>query len=187
MATSSYKRLGDQAFSKVEHINSELFMLTYGALVAQVVKDSEDAAEANRQLDQMGYNIGVRLVDEFLARSGIGKISTFRETAEIIAKVGFKMFLNVIATVGNWSGDKEYSLLFDENPLAEFVELPRDDATKALFYSNLLCGVLRGALESVHMKVECRFVKDTLHGDDCTEIRVVFKEMLLDTIPASDD
>ena len=34
-----------------------------------------------------GYNIGVRLVEDFLARSGQGKCHDFRETADIIAKV----------------------------------------------------------------------------------------------------
>jgi trafficking protein particle complex subunit 3 len=34
--------------------------LTYGALVMQLLKDYEDIAEVNRQLEQMGYNIGER-------------------------------------------------------------------------------------------------------------------------------
>ena len=59
------------------------------------------------------------------------------------------MFLNVVATVGHWVGDTEYSLLFDENPLADYVELPQNTATSGLKYSNILCGVIRGALESV--------------------------------------
>jgi len=40
-------------------------------------------------------------------------------------------------------------LIFDENPLAEFVELPEDSAMSELWYSNILCGVIRGALEMV--------------------------------------
>lgn len=40
--------------------------------------------------------------------------------------------------------------MFDENPLAEFVELPDDGrAQDELWFSNILCGVLRGALEMV--------------------------------------
>jgi len=34
-----------------------------------------------------GYNIGVRLIEDFLARSGTGRCNDFRETADVIAKV----------------------------------------------------------------------------------------------------
>jgi hypothetical protein len=37
----------------------------------------------------------------------------------------------------------------DENPLAEFVELPEEAIENGLWFSNVLCGVLRGALEMV--------------------------------------
>lgn len=66
-------------------------------------------------------------------------------------QVGFKAFLNITPTVTKWSDEsKQFSLVFDENPLADFVELPLDGrANEELWYSNLLCGVLRGALEMV--------------------------------------
>jgi len=52
--------------------------------------------------------------------------------------------------VANWStDDKSFSLILDENPLADFVELPEDGPFDKLWYSNVLCGVLRGALEMV--------------------------------------
>ena len=61
------------------------------------------------------------------------------------------MFLNVTPIVANWSPDsKQFSLIFEENPLADFVELPDDvRAQDELWYSNILCGILRGALEMV--------------------------------------
>lgn len=34
-----------------------------------------------------GYNIGQRLIEDFLARSNIGRCTEFRETAEVISKV----------------------------------------------------------------------------------------------------
>lgn len=66
-------------------------------------------------------------------------------------QVGFKIFLNVTPTVANWTSDnKQFSLVFEENPLGDFVELPDDGrAQNELWYSNLLCGVLRGSLEMV--------------------------------------
>ena len=50
------------------------------------------------------------------------------------------------------------------------VELP--DKYKALKYCNLLCGVIRGALEMVNLRVECDYKRCVLWGDDATEIRV---------------
>lgn len=53
--------------------------------------------------------------------------------------------------MSNWSPDsKQFSLTFEENPLADFVELPDDGKSQdELWFSNILCGVLRGALETV--------------------------------------
>lgn len=61
------------------------------------------------------------------------------------------MFLNITPTVANWTSDNaQFSLIFDENPLADFVELPDDGrAQDELWYSNILCGILRGSLEMV--------------------------------------
>lgn len=43
----------------------------------------------------------------------------------------------------------EFILTLDENPLAEFAELPRDAREGGLWFSNVLCGVIRGSLEMV--------------------------------------
>ena len=48
----------------------------------------------------------------------------------------------------NTSG-ASFTLTLDENPLAEFVELPEEALEGGLWFSNVLCGVLRGALEMV--------------------------------------
>lgn len=81
-ASSKHKALGDDLFKRSEHIvsnfklfpnpsfkltirihsnlfslfssqNAELFTLTYGALVVQLIKDYEDYAEVNKQLEKM--------------------------------------------------------------------------------------------------------------------------------------
>ena len=41
----------------------------------------------NTQLEKMGYNIGCRLIEDFLARSALGRCSDFREVGEVVAKV----------------------------------------------------------------------------------------------------
>ncbi|CAH8286728.1 unnamed protein product [Eruca vesicaria subsp. sativa] len=82
-------RSGDAIFSSIDRMNAELFMLTYGAIVRQLLTDLEDVEEVNKQLDQMGYNIGIRLIDEFLAKYGVSRCVDFKETAEMIAKLDY--------------------------------------------------------------------------------------------------
>ncbi|TMW62541.1 hypothetical protein Poli38472_005159 [Pythium oligandrum] len=172
------QRLGEITWSKMAKVNGEFFALTYGSMVTQLIKDYEDLKAVNQQLDTMGYNIGIRLIDEFLAKSGVSGCQDFRETAEVIAKVAFKMFLGITAEISQWNAEgNACSLLIYENPLTEFVELP-PSAYGVLWYSNVLCGVLRGALEMVQMRVEARFVKDVLQGDEVTEIRLELKGMI---------
>ncbi len=62
------------------------------------------------------------------------------------------MFLGVTADVANWSADdKGFSLIISDNPLVEFVELPVK--YQDLQYCNVLCGVIKGALEMVQLQV----------------------------------
>lgn len=166
-------------------VSGELFSLTYGALVAQIVKDYQSVEDVNKQLEKMGYNIGVRIIEDFLARTKEGKCTDFRDTAEKV-QMGFKMFINVSPTITSWtSASDEFSLIFESNPLAEFVELP--DNYSHLKYSNILCGAIRGALEMVHLEVAAWFAQDNLKGDNVTELRVKFIRKIEDTVPAGDD
>ena len=53
----------------------------------QLIQDYEDYEEVNKQLEKMGYNIGTRLIEDFLAKSNLGRCSDFKEVGEVIAKV----------------------------------------------------------------------------------------------------
>ena len=72
------------------------------------------------------------------------------------------MFLGVTADVSGWSGPETgsagsaFTLVLNENPFSEFVELPPQYAN--LHYSNILCGVLKGALEMVQLQVCVSFI-----------------------------
>jgi uncharacterized protein YjaZ len=83
----NYGKIGETVFREEEKINAEIFVLTYGAIVTQLIKDFEDLEKVNEQLELMGYNIGIRLIEEFLSRSNIPRCSEFKDTAEVIAKV----------------------------------------------------------------------------------------------------
>lgn len=146
----------------------------------------------NRQLDKMGYNIGLRMIEEFLAKTGVKRCQNFKETAEIISKVGFKLFLNITPTIENWANDyKSFTLVIPEpNPLTEFVELPvttDPKIQKDLWYSQILCGILRASLQMVQLDVDVNFVKDALRGDDRTEMRLKLNKILKDEVPAGED
>lgn len=59
-------------------------------MVAQLCSDLDsNYAEVNNQLDKMGYNIGMRLIEDFFAKSGVPRCANLRETAETISKVRF--------------------------------------------------------------------------------------------------
>ena len=136
----------------------------------------------------MGFNIGQRLIDEFYAKQppNRGICKTFRETVETISKEAFKMFLGITCDVQAFSNNpKKFSLIINQNPLSDFVVLP-PQYQNTLWYSNLLCGVIRGALDMINMKVNCYFDKDTLKGDQTNEIILELKEIVKDKYEEDD-
>ena len=170
---------------KVEKINSEFLTLTYGSLMVRLIKDYEKPEEINDQLEKMGYNIGIRLIDDFLAKSCIDPPKTFEEAINIITNNALSFYLNAGAkwelikndnNMMDSNQQNEYRIYFNENVLNEYVELP--DKFKGLWYSNMICGVIRGALEAINIKVECKYTKDTLKGNETNEIRVKLIEII---------
>lgn len=176
-AARAAARAGDQAWNKQTKVNAELFALTYGALLRQLLEDFEDSAAVNAQLDRMGSNIGVRLVEEYLAKVAGDACADLKETAEAVGRTAFKMFLGISADVGRWAADgRSFSIVLHENPLSESAELPAD--RQDLVYCNVLCGVIRGALEAVGLDVSATYARDTLKGDEVDEIRISLNSVL---------
>jgi hypothetical protein len=137
-----------------------------------------NAEEINEQLEKIGYSIGIRSVDEFLAKSNAPYCKNLEETALVMGKTAFKMFLGINCDVQQHS-PTAFSLTMQENPLTLFVELP-DEYKDTLQYTILYCGVIRGAMEMLNYKVECALVKSTLSGDEVDEIKVDLKQVLQD-------
>eukprot|EP00934_Nitzschia_sp_Nitz4_P003404 Nitzschia sp. Nitz4//scaffold160_size51814//31136//31798//NITZ4_006914-RA/size51814-processed-gene-0.54-mRNA-1//1//CDS//3329537857//3394//frame0 len=211
MSKSVATASGQSLWSKVPKTNAELFALTYGALVTEVLRDlDQNLPQVNQQLEQIGYSIGIRCVDEFLAKaatlstaamgtsnpsssstsappassnrpsssSSLLACKSLADTAEVLGRTAFKMFLGITADVQHHS-PTAFSLIFVENPLATFVELP-ESMQSTLEYNNLYCGVVRGALEMLQYKVQCTFVQSPLRGDETHEIRVELLQVLQD-------
>jgi len=111
---------------------------------------------------------------------------SFHDSAEVIARAAFRMYLGINAYVGNWSENRRsFGIVFEDNPLTLFTELP--ESSKGLWYANTLTGVIRGALEMVQMIVECKYVRCVLRGDDTNEIRVSLKEILVEQPPPDEE
>ena len=174
----------------VEKINDELVTLTYGSLMVRLIKDYEKPEEINEQLEKMGYNIGIRLIDDWLAKSCLPPPQTFDKAIEIISKDALNFYLGIkgeYSKVDNQdlglvsdNQQPEYRINFKDNPLNNYVELP--EQYKGLWYSNMICGVIRGALESINIRVECRYEKDTLKSGNVNEIRVKLIEIIEEKI-----
>ena len=121
------EQLGRAVFQSTatEKVNSELFSLTYGAFVVQLLRDAEgDASFVNEKLRRAGKSIGNRLIEEYLAKTmnigGMGNTNTnrnsvadscktFREVMENVAFVGFRMFLNARCRLVDWSSSSSSS------------------------------------------------------------------------------
>jgi len=170
---------------EAKKVSCDLFTLTYGSLISQLLKDYDNTEDVNKQLDRMGYNIGLRLIEDFLAKTNAARCHDLRDVAEKV-QMAFKMYLGISPTITNWSaGNDEFSIILDSNPLTEYVELP--DHLSNLKYSNILCGVIKGALEMVQIEVSSWFVQDYLKGDSTTELRVKFIRKLEDALPPGED
>eukprot|EP01056_Protomagalhaensia_sp_Gyna25_P005410 Protomagalhaensia_sp_Gyna_25__5409@NODE_6_length_9172_cov_212_725172_g5_i0_p6_GENE_NODE_6_length_9172_cov_212_725172_g5_i0NODE_6_length_9172_cov_212_725172_g5_i0_p6_ORF_typecomplete_len162_score31_79TRAPP/PF04051_16/6_7e22_NODE_6_length_9172_cov_212_725172_g5_i045034988 len=127
-----------------------------------------------------GFDIGIRLVEEFLAKTQLTHCDNFEDTCNVIARVGFKMFLGQEAqlTKVEEQGAVCYIRL-DNNPLIEFVELP--PSLEALEYGAFIGGVIRGALEQLHMKVKVTVTQDVLKNAETNEFKLELLELLKET------
>ena len=51
-------------------MKTEVLSLTYGCLIRQIIEDCEnDIPTANKEIEQVGYNMGYRMIDLFLAKT----------------------------------------------------------------------------------------------------------------------
>jgi hypothetical protein len=142
--------------SKVTHKN-DLINLVYGCIVKETLAECKDnLEECNKRLEQIGFDIGMRLIDEFLIKTESESCKTFKDVMEKIA-LAFKLYLGIETRLLQ-RNDAEFSITMFDNPFDENVFLPNE--LKILNYSIIICGLIKGALECLNYRVKCYFVYD---------------------------
>lgn len=104
-------------------------------------------------------------------------VNSFAKVLQENIKDGLRMFLGVTAEVKDelYEFEKKtknvsFRLVISENPLLSFVDLPGE--LRALEYQNILCGVIRGALFTVHPHLySAEFTRKGLHRERCVKGR----------------
>jgi hypothetical protein len=176
----------------------ELFALTHGALVGELLRDLERPDLISAELDRMGHSMGLRATEELLASSQqqpstpgfsdlagiIGNAASFRDTASVL-QAALKMFFGITADCEAGGGASPtatadaYSLLFVDNPFTLFVELP-ESLEDSLEYCALLAGWCRGCLELLQMDCTVLMKRSVLKGDAVNELSVSLNQVLRD-------
>jgi len=185
----STKQVPEQA----RQIQSELFTLTYGVLVAQLLEDIEDTSLINTKLDKIGYNIGVRLVDDIFSRNlNLKRCKDLSDTAEAIVNYGFKPYLNMTPKIDNWSNKRdEFSIILENNVLTEFVELNEIDSFKEQITgpgpggaggdtASGVSGFTAGAVSPQQQNANLNLLSSITNSNDPTVISQALTELELD-------
>ena len=165
----------DELYSSKTTHSSELLSFMYGSLMVRLTKDFEDINEINKKSEEIGYEIGFRLLDDVLDE--LGKNLHTSNLINTLLLSLLNTFLGINGDLNqNPENEKEYHYIFQINPLALFVELP--EHLKELCYSNIICGIIRGLLENANFKVQCSFDKDKTKGDETNDIKIVLVEII---------
>ena len=152
-----------------KQIKVELLTFMYGTLLVRLTKDIKDINELNTKIELIGYDIGKRLVDDLI--DDFQRVDTSDQN-KLMEKLICQLAQYYLGIIGNYSqtGEKEFHLIFTENPISLYVELP--ESLEGLCYSNVICGIMRGMLEICGYEVKCEFVKDKIKGDDNNDMKI---------------
>lgn len=113
-AAAATTQLGNTLWAKQNKANAELFALTYGALVAELVRDLEQTDKIVQELDRMGHSMGIRCIEEVLAKAAAAattsagdaaaaaalSVQSFEDTKHVV-KVAFRMFWGLAVDISS--------------------------------------------------------------------------------------
>ncbi|XBW36656.1 hypothetical protein QEN19_002230 [Hanseniaspora menglaensis] len=183
------KQLGEQVFQQnMKKINAEFLTITYGSLVKVLIDHYKDDVEkCNQKLKEMGKNIGSRLIDDFYSKvtTQIPRCNNLKDLGNTLSLVAFKLYLNCVPKFLFDEEEKIIKLRFDNdiNIFSKFVELPDEYKNKRLYYSNIIAGIIEGALSGIALKSDVIYFSDTLLGDPFSEIHIANVKRIKDEVP----
>ena len=158
-----------------KQIKVELLTFMYGTLLVRLTKDIKDINELNTKIELIGYDIGKRLVDDLI--DDFQRVDTSDQN-KLMEKLICQLAQYYLGIIGNYSqtGEKEFHLIFTENPISLYVELP--ESLEGLCYPNIICGILRGMMEISGFEIQCEFVKDKMKGDDMNDLKITLVKLI---------
>ena len=159
----------DNLYEERKQNKVELLTFMYGSLLVRLTKDIKDIKELNTKIENIGYEMGKRLLDDLIDDFQKKIDSSNSKLMEILIKQLAQYYLGIISSLSQVS-EKEYHLVFKENPISFYVELPEE--LNNLCYSNIICGIFRGMLEVSGFEIKCEFVKDKMKGDDVNDLKI---------------
>jgi hypothetical protein len=176
------------AAPQLQFVSGELFAMMYGCTVNLLLQEGggtnpaastesmeKRCADVNDALFQMGKRIGIRIVDEFLAKTrGDVPCATLDEAVRTIATKALPMFfpgMEHSTRVDVLVPGEKFLLTLDARPLQGVAELPAP-VRDHLWYCNVLCGAISSALNLVELNADVAYEKCTLRGHDCSQIMI---------------
>lgn len=189
-AEQQFIRQIDQIYNNTtDKINSELIAMTYGVFISSVCNDMcNNINDINNELYSIGENIGVRIIDEFIAKtqSTVGyQCDSFRDVIVVLCKLAFKYYLGIncdiiqytVHTLANQSNvtnptnnhnidaNTNTTLHSTATVIIQFFQCPLftfvdlpDDMIE-LRYGNIICGIITAALQQLNISVQCNATK----------------------------
>ena len=165
----------DSLYEERKQNKVELLTFMYGALLVRLTKDIKDIKELNTKIENIGYEMGKRLLDDLIDDFQKKIDPSNPKLMEILIKQLAQYYLGIISSV-NQVAEKEFHLVFNENPISFYVELP--ESLNDLCYSNIICGIFRGMLEVSGFEITCEFVKDKMKGDDVNDLKITLIKII---------
>ena len=172
----SKKNRFDSPYLERKQIKVDLLTFMYGSLLVRLTKDIKDINELNKKIELIGYDIGKRLVDDLI--DDFQRNLDMSDQNKLMEKLICQLTQYYLGIIGkyNQTSEKEFHLVFPENPISSYVELP--ESLEGLCYPNIICGILRGMMEISGFEIQCEFVKDKMKGDDINDLKITLVKLI---------